>query len=104
MCYRVSVWARKPLTHWRNQAITQSFLLLLEMSLVYRAERADPVGGQVFELGTRGYAVVRVALCGVILIPADVANILFHIILFLEVKFRLQRYDYFLIWQNYFYQ
>jgi hypothetical protein len=48
--------------------------------------------------------VLRIALCGVILIPADVANILFHIILFLEVKFRLQRYDYFLIWQNNFYQ
>lgn len=81
MCYRVSVWARKPLTHWRNQAITQSFLLFLKMTFVDRAERADPVGGQVFKLGSRGNTVLRVALCGVILIPADVANILFHIVL-----------------------
>ncbi len=78
MCYRVSVWARKPLTHWRNQAITQSFLLFLEMSLVDRAEGAHPVGGQVFELGAGSDAVVRVALRGIIFIPADVANILFH--------------------------
>ena len=48
------------------------------MSLIYRAEGAHPVGGQVLELGAGSDAVLRVALCGVILIPADVANILFH--------------------------
>lgn len=56
------------------------------MSLIYRAEGAHPVGGQVFELGARGDAVLRVALRGVILIPADVANILFHIIVVLKVN------------------
>ena len=48
------------------------------MTLVDRAEGAHPVGGQVLELGARGDAVVRIALRRVILIPADVANILFH--------------------------
>ena len=48
------------------------------MTLVYRAEGAHPVGGQVFELGAGSDAVVGVALRGIILIPADIANILFH--------------------------
>ena len=56
------------------------------MSLVNRAEGAHPVGGQVFELGAGSDAVLRVALRGVILIPADVANILFHIIIALKVN------------------
>ena len=56
------------------------------MSLIYRAEGAHPVGGQVLELGARGDAVLRVALRGVIFIPADVANILFHIIVVLKVN------------------
>ena len=50
------------------------------MSLVDRAERAHPVGGQVFELGAGSDAVVGVTHCGVIHIPANVANILFHIV------------------------
>ena len=53
-------------------------LLFLEVALVHRAEGAHPVGGQVFELGARGDAVVGIAFCRVILVPADVANILFH--------------------------
>ncbi len=57
------------------------------MALVDRTERADPVGGQVFELGTGGDAVVGVALRGVILIPADVAYILFHIVFVLSIKY-----------------
>ena len=48
------------------------------MSLIYRAEGAHPVGGQVLEFGAGSDAVLRVALRGVIFIPADVANILFH--------------------------
>ena len=72
------------------------------MSLVYRAEGAHPVGGQVLELGAGSDAVVGVALRGVILIPADVANILFHNGYF-RLIFRLQRYDYFLIWQKIFF-
>ncbi len=49
------------------------------MSLVDRAEGAHPVGGQVFKLGAGSDAVLRVALCRVIFIPADVANVLFHL-------------------------
>ena len=71
------------------------------MTLIHRAEWAHPIGGQVFKLGAGGYAVVGITFCGVILIPADVANILFHNGYF-RLIFRLQRYDYFLIWQNYF--
>ena len=56
------------------------------MTLVDRAEGAHPVGGQVLELGAGGDAVVRIALRGVILIPADVANILFHIVLDFRVN------------------
>ena len=56
------------------------------MSLIYRAEGAHPVGGQVLELGARGDAVLGVALRGVIFIPADVANILFHIVLDFRVN------------------
>ena len=56
------------------------------MSLIYRAEGAHPVGGQVLELGAGSDAVVGVALRGVILIPADVANILFHIVLDFRVN------------------
>ena len=56
------------------------------MRLIDGAEGADPVGGQVFELGAGSDAVLRIALCRVILIPADVANILFHIILDLGVN------------------
>ena len=48
------------------------------MGLVNRTEGAYPVGRQVFEFGARGYTVVGVTFCGVILIPADVANIFFH--------------------------
>ena len=55
------------------------------MSLIYRAEGAHPVGGQVLELGAGSDAVLRVALRGVILIPADVANILFHIVLVFRI-------------------
>jgi hypothetical protein len=58
------------------------------MGLVDGAERAYPVGGEVFELGARSNAVVGVTLCGVILVPADVANILFHIIVILGFIFR----------------
>ena len=53
-------------------------LLFLEMCFVYRAERAYPVGGEVFEFGTGGDAVVGVAGCGVIDVTAYVANIFFH--------------------------
>ena len=56
-------------------------LLLLKVRFIDRAEGAHPVGGQVFELGAGSDAVVRVALRGIIFIPADVANILFHIVL-----------------------
>ena len=56
------------------------------MALVDRAERANPIGGEVLELGAGGNAVVRVTLRGVILIPADVANILFHIVFVLGVS------------------
>lgn len=56
------------------------------MRFIDRAEGADPVGGQVFELGAGSDAVLRIALCGVILMPADVANILFHIIVVLKVN------------------
>jgi hypothetical protein len=48
------------------------------MCFVYRAERAYPVGGEVFEFGTGGDAVVGVAGCGVIDVTAYVANIFFH--------------------------
>ena len=57
------------------------------MTLVDRAERADPVGGQIFKLGTGSDAVVGVTLRRVILIPADVANILFHIVLDFRVNY-----------------
>ena len=56
-------------------------LLFLEVRFIDGAKWAYPVGGQVFEFGARGDAVVRVALRGVILIPAHIANILFHIVL-----------------------
>ncbi len=56
------------------------------MTLVHRAEGADPIGGQFLEFGAGGNAVVGVALRGVILIPADVANILFHIVLDFRVN------------------
>ncbi len=59
-------------------------LLLLKVRFIDGAEGADPVGGQVFELGAGSDAVVGVALRGIILIPADVANILFHIIFVLK--------------------
>jgi hypothetical protein len=71
------------------------------MSLVNRAEGAHPVGGQVLELGARGDAVLRVALRGVIFIPADVANILFHIIVVFKVnisKFQSAKIRLFFIW------
>ena len=53
-------------------------LLFLEMCFVHRAEGAYPVGGQVFELGAGGDAIVGVTGCGVIHIPAHIANVLFH--------------------------
>ena len=56
------------------------------MCLVDGAERAHPVGGEVFELGARSNTIIGVALSGVILIPADVANILFHIIVVFKVN------------------
>ena len=56
------------------------------MTLVHRAEGADPIGWKVLELGAGSDAVVRIALRRVILIPADVANILFHIIVVLKVN------------------
>jgi hypothetical protein len=55
------------------------------MSFVNRTERADPVGRKVFELGSWGDTIVGVTLCGVILVPADVANILFHESFFKEL-------------------
>ena len=60
--------------------------MLLEVRFIYRAERAHPIGGQVFELVAGGNAVLGVAFCGVILIPAYVANILFHLFWFLKVN------------------
>ena len=60
--------------------------MFLKMALVDRAKGAHPVSREVFELGAGSDAVVRVALRGVIFIPADVANILFHIIIALKVN------------------
>jgi hypothetical protein len=48
------------------------------MGFIDRAERANPVGGEVFEFGAGGDTVVGVTNCGVIDITADIANILFH--------------------------
>ena len=74
------------------------------MSLIYRAEGAHPVGGQVLELGAGSDAVLRVALHGVILIPADVAYILFHIIVVLKVNIsKCKDTTIFLHGQKYFY-
>ena len=50
------------------------------MGLVHRAQRTHPVGGQILELGAGGDAVVGVALRGVILIPAHIANVFLHIV------------------------
>lgn len=55
------------------------------MRFVDGAEGTHPVGGQVFELGAGGYAVLRVALRGIVFIPADIANILFHNFVVLKV-------------------
>ena len=57
-----------------------NYLFFLEVFFANTAEGADPVGGDVFKFGAWGDAVVGVAFCGVILIPADVTNILFHIV------------------------
>ena len=74
------------------------------MSLIYRAKRTYPVGRQVLELGAGSDAVLRVALSGVILIPADVANILFHIIVVLKVNIsKCKDTTIFLHGQKYFY-
>ena len=42
------------------------------------ADGAAPVVGKVFESGARGYAVIGIALGGVIHVTADFANVLFH--------------------------
>ena len=60
------MWRTLLLFHWA------------EVFLAYAAEGAYPVGGQVFEGGAGGYAIVGVALGGIILVVADVANVLFH--------------------------
>ena len=49
-----------------------------ELVFAYAAEGANPVSGEVFEGGAGGDAVVGVACCGVVLIAADFANVLFH--------------------------
>jgi hypothetical protein len=51
------------------------------MGFVYRAEGAGPVGGQVFKFGSGGDAVVGVADCGVIDIPANIAFVFFHVVI-----------------------
>ena len=59
---------------------TGSVLLLLlgELVLAYAAQGADPILGEVFELGAGGNAVIGVAHLGVIAVAANVAHIHFH--------------------------
>jgi hypothetical protein len=53
-------------------------LLFREIFLAYTAQGAYPVGWEVFEGCSGGYAVVGIAYCGVVYVAASVANILFH--------------------------
>ena len=53
-------------------------LLLGELVLAYAAQGADPILGEVFELGAGGNAVIGVAHLGVIALAANVAHIHFH--------------------------
>lgn len=49
-----------------------------EIFLAYRAERANPVGGNVLKGRAGGNTIVGISLCGVVNVAANVANILFH--------------------------
>ena len=61
--------------------ITTFLSLLLKVTLVHRAKWTYPIGGQVFEFGSGGDAVVWVANCGIIHISANVANVFLHCLL-----------------------
>lgn len=54
------------------------FSCFTEVFLSYTAGGAHPVFGQVFKSGTGRNVVLGIAYCGVVLIAADVANVLLH--------------------------
>ena len=50
-----------------------------EFVLAYAAKWANPIFGELFKWGAGGDTVVGVSYCGVVLVTADVAYILFHV-------------------------
>lgn len=63
----------------KNRAKALFFLCFgFEILFADAADGAAPVVGKIFESGARGYAVIGIALGGVIHVTADFANVLFH--------------------------
>ena len=56
-----------------------------EVFLAYSADGTYPVGRNVFEGGSRGDSAVGISHYRVILIPANVANVLFHNLMGLKI-------------------
>ena len=57
---------------------SSKILLLGELILADAADRADKIGRELLSLGAGRDAVLRIALGLVVLIAADIANILLH--------------------------
>ena len=67
-------WVTKTPTSWYDGVL----FLLLEVFLADAAGWACPVGREVFESGSGGYAFFRVSFCGVVDVSADDAYVSVH--------------------------
>ena len=67
-------WVTQTPTSWCDGVL----FLLLEVFLADAAGWACPVGGEVFESGSGGYAFFRISFCGVVDVSADDAYIFIH--------------------------
>lgn len=54
------------------------FLCATKFVFSYSAERTNPIFGQVGKCGSWGDAIIGIAYSGIVFVPANVTNILFH--------------------------
>ena len=54
-----------------------------ELVLAYSAERTNPIFGKGFKRSAGSDAVIRIANCGIVLVPAYITSVFFHKMLIL---------------------
>ena len=71
-------WTARKRGHTQVGVCHLSELCFGELVFAYTAKRTNPISGKIFERSARSDTVVRIANCGIVLVPANITNVLCH--------------------------